>query len=167
MLDARRRIGLWIRCQPNSIECGSLAGAGLRFWAKEFDDWRLMTGDWMNWVALFMKYAPSSDFPAPGRSFYLKNMIRLIPGGKDSKMKSKIPAKLLDPHPRGWNDLTKVNEQEMQLNARTLGSSRSTDTDTLSVICDAKRQRYGLSPVKACFGIAGSFEKLLWFKFMK
>jgi hypothetical protein len=79
-------------------------------------------------------------------------------------MKSKIPAKLLDPHPHGWNDLTKVNEQEMQLNARTLGSARSTDTDTLSVICDAKRQRYGLSPVKACFGIAGSFEKLLWFK---
>ena len=49
----------------------------------------------------------------------------------------------------------------MQLDAQTLGSARSTDTVTLSVICDAKRQRYGLSPVKACFSIAGSFEKLL------
>ena len=72
---------------------------------------------------------------------------------KDSKMKSKMPTNLLDPHPCGWNDLTKVDEQKMQLNARTLGSARSTDTDTLSVICDAKRQQYGLSPIKACFGI--------------
>jgi hypothetical protein len=111
----------------------------------------------VTWLA-FTKYAPSSDFLAPGRSFY---MIRLIPGGKDSKMKSKIPTKLLDPHPHSWNDLTKVNEQETQLNTRTLGSARSTDTDTLSVICDAKRQWYGLSPIKACFGIADSFEKLL------
>jgi len=60
--------------------------------------------------------------------FYLNDMIRLIPEGKGSKMKSKILAKLLDPHPRGWNDLTKVNEQEMQLNARTLGSAGSTET---------------------------------------
>ena len=85
----------------------------------------------VTWLA-FVKYAPSSDFLAPGRSFYLNNMIRLISGGKDSKIKSKIPAKLLDPHPHGWNDLTKVDEQEMQLDPQTLGSARSTDTDTLS-----------------------------------
>ena len=130
----------------------------LRVWKSLFG--RICQQLNVTWLA-FAKYAPSSDFPAPGRSFYLNNMIRLISGGKDSKIKSKIPAKLLDPHPRGWNDLTKVNEQEMQLDARTLGSARSTDTVTLSVICDAKRQWYGLSPVKACFGIAGSFEKLL------
>ena len=77
---------------------------------------------------------------APGRLFWLKDEIRLLPERQSPKKKSKTPPKFLTLGLHCWKCSTKHTEQGLQLRTLTTASPKHSDTVIQSVIHNGKRQ---------------------------